>query len=301
MNSTISNLITMCIANQTSSASSLPNDAQNVFGINTTACGHSNSDSSSSVELILTNLTIEQQFDEFFTDLQSRVRSELYVYTCLFVIGAFANLFVLYHLIHDGNNSRVNYFITHLTIADLMVIFVTIIIEIVWRLMIAWPAGDVLCKLVQYARVFGFYLNSSILICISLDRYFAIVHPLSVLNIEDRNKQFLTASYAFAIIACIPQLIVFHVVYHPKFGDLFAQCSTRGFFTSKALESTYAIGSVAGMYFIPLAFIMFCYLSILRKITSSAAEQRHLQGLKVFRSLVLNYFCKLYLFDYACN
>lgn len=57
-----------------------------------------------------------------------------------------------------------------------------IFLQIFWRLMVQWKAGGMMCKVFQVVRAFGPYLSSTIIICISLDRYFAVLHPLKVIN-----------------------------------------------------------------------------------------------------------------------
>ncbi|VVD04030.1 unnamed protein product [Leptidea sinapis] len=49
----------------------------------------------------------------------------------------------------------------------------------------AWLAGNLMCKMLLVMRAFGLYLSSNVLVCISLDRYFAVVHPLRFLREPD--------------------------------------------------------------------------------------------------------------------
>ena len=219
------------------------------------------------------NATLEEELDDFIQKMRGQARPEILVYVVLFLIGGAANLYVLSHLIRERSPSRMNHFIRHLTIADSIVIFVTISIEIIWRLTISWRTGNIGCKLAQFARAFGLYLTSAILICISVDRYYAFIHPLSVLNSEDRNKIYLVISYFGSLMLCIPQLIVFQVEYHPKFGELFGQCQTRSYFANhKFLEQCYTIGTMVGMYLVPLVVVVYCYTAIIRCLHISANQ-----------------------------
>lgn len=124
---------------------------------------------------ITSNITLEQELDQFFAGMRGRVDFELCFYVPLFFIGSFSNLYVLTKLLRDHSNSRMHHLIRHLTIADAMVVLVTITIEIVWRITIRWPFGNAACKIAMFARAFGLYLTSCLLICISLDRYYAFV------------------------------------------------------------------------------------------------------------------------------
>ncbi|KAK3603111.1 hypothetical protein CHS0354_027896 [Potamilus streckersoni] len=106
-------------------------------------------------------------------------------YSCLFFVAASGNLIVCITLSrYRGIKSRVNMFIMHLAIADLIVAFIMLPLETVWHITVSWNAGDVACRILMFFRAFGFYLSSFVLVSISLDRYFSIVHPL---RIHDAN------------------------------------------------------------------------------------------------------------------
>ena len=137
-------------------------------------------------------------------------------YSVLFVIAAFGNLTVFITLFRNRHRkSRVNLFIMHLNIADLNVTFVMLPLEIGWHVTVYWRAGDVPCRMLMFCRAFGFYLSSFILVTISLDRYFAILHPLSLNDADKRGKLMLALAWLFSFVASIPQ--VSHIYYHDKF------------------------------------------------------------------------------------
>ena len=91
-------------------------------------------------------------------------------YSLLFVLAATGNLTVFVTLCRHRRKSRVNWFIMHLAIADMIVTFVMMPLEVAWHLTVSWRAGDIACRLLMVCRVFGFYLSSFILIVICLDR-----------------------------------------------------------------------------------------------------------------------------------
>ena len=133
----------------------------------------------------------------------------LITYTVLFVIAALGNLTVFITLFKNRHRrSRVNMFIMHLSIADMIVTFIMVPMEIGWHAAVYWRAGDVACRLLMFFRTFGFYLSAFILITISLDRYFAILHPLSLHDAEKRGKLMLAFAWICSTIASIPQVSV---------------------------------------------------------------------------------------------
>ena len=130
-------------------------------------------------------------------------------YSILFFIAATGNLTVFIILVKNRRRrSRVNLFIMHLSVADMIVTFLMMPMEIGWHVTVSWNAGDLCCRFFMFCRVFGFYLSSFILITISLDRYFAIAHPLSLINADKRGRFMLLLAWIFSIIASIPQVII---------------------------------------------------------------------------------------------
>lgn len=128
-------------------------------------------------------------------------------YSCLFVIAATGNLTVLITLLRSRTiKSRVNTYIMHLSIADLIVAFIMLPLEIVWNITVSWEAGDAACRILMFFRALGFYLSSFVLVTISLDRYFSIVHPMSIHDAERRGKIMITLAWALSVIASLPQV-----------------------------------------------------------------------------------------------
>ena len=78
--------------------------------------------------------------------------------------------------------------------------------EIGWKATVQWLAGDISCRLFKFFSIFGLYLSSNILICISLDRFYAIVCPLSAGKAARNMKIFLWAAWIVSILSAAPQV-----------------------------------------------------------------------------------------------
>jgi gonadotropin-releasing hormone receptor len=102
--------------------------------------------------------------------------------------------------------TRLTLLILHLSIADLIVTFFLIPMEIFWRISVGWAGGNFLCKACQFFRAFGLYLSSMIIICISMDRYFAVIHPLKVFGGRKTVKRMLGLAWVAAILCSSPQV-----------------------------------------------------------------------------------------------
>ncbi|KAH9370212.1 hypothetical protein HPB48_019353 [Haemaphysalis longicornis] len=132
---------------------------------------------------------------------------QVVVYCILFLIAAGGNVPVFVTLLRNRHRkSRIKLMIMHLAIADMIVTFVMIPVEVVWRLTVQWLAGDLMCKLMQMMRAFGPYLSSAVLVCISVDRYFAVLHPLKVHDAHRRGKIMLAVAWYASLICSVPQV-----------------------------------------------------------------------------------------------
>ncbi|XP_030832125.1 gonadotropin-releasing hormone receptor 2 isoform X1 [Strongylocentrotus purpuratus] len=165
-----------------------------------------------------------------------------------------------------GRKSRVNLLVLHLTIADLLITFINISTDVVWFCTVAWLAGNTMCKLIMFMETFAMYASSFVLIVISIDRYAAIVHPLSVRAADRRCKIMLRVAWGSAAVCSIPQLVV-HELMSPSFNPTFYQCVDYGFKEKYfRLWWLYHIFVTLIMYVVPLATIFACYSSIVWKI-----------------------------------
>ncbi|XP_050402450.1 adipokinetic hormone/corazonin-related peptide receptor variant I isoform X2 [Patella vulgata] len=211
-------------------------------------------------------------------------------YSCLFLIAATGNLTVFITLFRSrGFKSRVNSFIMHLSVADLIVAFVMLPMETAWHITVSWKAGDFACRLMMFFRAFGFYLSSFTLVTISLDRYFSIVHPMSLHDAERRGKIMLTVAWTLSVVASLPQSVIFHVEQHPVF-TWFEQCVTFNFFPSQSHELAYNLFNVITVYVMPLVVITTSYCLILCKIyrnsTMVKGERHILRGSRGSRGTI---------------
>ncbi|XP_029832065.2 gonadotropin-releasing hormone receptor isoform X1 [Ixodes scapularis] len=197
---------------------------------------------------------------------------QVIVYSVLFVAAAAGNVSVFFSLFGERHRkSRIKLMILHLVVADLIVTFVMIPLEIIWRLTVQWTAGNVMCKVMQVLRAFGPYLSSMVLVCISVDRYFAVLHPFKVHDARRRGRMMLAAAWYTSLVCSSPQAFIFRVMEHPAMPG-FYQCVTFAFFPSPWHERAYNLFCLLVLYGVPLAAIMLCYGCILAEIRRSSTE-----------------------------
>ena len=135
-------------------------------------------------------------------------------------------------------------------------------LEIGWSATVMWTAGDALCRIFSFFRIFGLFLSGNILICISFDRFYAIVCPLATGSAKRINRILLASAWILATLSASPQLYIFHVEAHPNF-PWYTQCVTFNSFPSPVYETAYTVFGMIMMYVVPLAAIIFTYTIIL--------------------------------------
>nr|CAD7401032.1 unnamed protein product [Timema poppensis] len=215
-------------------------------------------------------------------------------YSILLIISSVGNITVLIILRRKKTKrSRINLLLMHLAIADLFVTLLMMPLEIGWNFTVAWTASDALCRVMAFFRIFGLYLSSFVLVCISIDRYYAVLKPMALHGVDRRARIMLSVAWVLSIIFSTPQcstttagdilvhqhgaelrqpafpttrkIVLFHVEPHSKVS-WYVQCVTFHSFPSKAQELAYLVFGMAMMYGIPLLVIIFTYVSILLEI-----------------------------------
>ncbi|XP_013173702.1 PREDICTED: gonadotropin-releasing hormone receptor-like [Papilio xuthus] len=211
--------------------------------------------------------------DYVSTDLLPRDQHAVIVtYWVLMTLGALGNLAVLISLAKTRRRkSRVDLLMTHLAIADVSVTCGVIPLEIGWKYTNEWLAGNVLCKALLVMRAFGLYLSSNVLVCISLDRFFAVLYPLKLRVAHKRSQHMLYWAWAMALACSLPQSVVFRVLQHPQVPG-FEQCVSFDAFESVGQEIAYNVSCLCAMYFVPLLVISVCYICIFCRIRRCSNE-----------------------------
>lgn len=109
--------------------------------------------------------------------------------------------------------------------------------------------------------------------CISLDRYYAIVHPLAITNSSRRCRFMVTVAWLSSTVCSCPQPFIFHVETHPIF-KWYQQCVTFNSFPNADFELVYNFFGFTFLYGVPLVTIVSCYFRILLEIWRINSRRR---------------------------
>ncbi|CAI2356554.1 unnamed protein product [Caenorhabditis sp. 36 PRJEB53466] len=124
-----------------------------------------------------------------------------------------------------GSQNSFRLFKLSLLASDMMIMFLYAAVKALWLLQFEWKFGWIACKLYRYGSSVAFFSNSNIVCGIALDRYLSVYsnHIIGVRQ-HQRTLRLLFAAWIIALIAALPQLIVWET-YRPNSLD-WEQCVT---------------------------------------------------------------------------
>ncbi|XP_054875748.1 gonadotropin-releasing hormone II receptor-like isoform X3 [Poeciliopsis prolifica] len=191
----------------------------------------------------------------------------------LFLFAACSNLALLAS-VWCGRGRRLSSHLRPLMLslaaADLMMTFVVMPLDAAWNITVQWYGGEALCKLLCFLKLFAMHAAAFILVVISLDRHYAILHPLDALSAHRRNRCMLLLAWTLSLLLASPQLFLFRTI-RLDAAD-FTQCASHGSFAGRWQETLYNMFHFVTLYVVPLLLMSCCYSRILLHI-----NRQHLQ------------------------
>ncbi|KAJ8000268.1 hypothetical protein DPEC_G00203080 [Dallia pectoralis] len=215
------------------------------------------------------NSSLPPSFDDWETPtFTAAARVRVAATMVLFVFAAFSNLSVLVSVLWGRGRRLAPHLrplIASLASADLVMTFVVMPLDAAWNVTVQWYAGDAMCKLLCFLKLFAMHSSAFILVVVSLDRHHAILHPFDALDAEHRNKRMLVAAWILSLLLASPQLFIFRAI--KAKGVEFTQCVTHGSFPKRWHETVYNMFHFVTLYVVPLLVMSFCYTHILIEIS----------------------------------
>lgn len=156
--------------------------------------------------------------------------------------------------------SRMYYFMKHLSIADLVVAIFQVLPQLIWDITFRFYGPDILCRLVKYLQVVGMFASTYMLVLMSIDRCLAICQPLRSLH-KRKDRLYVVSSWVMSLLFSIPQVYIFSLrevgngVYD-CWGDFVQPWGAKAYITWISLT----------IYIIPVAILSICYGLISFKI-----------------------------------
>ncbi|KAK2709167.1 allatostatin-A receptor-like [Artemia franciscana] len=183
------------------------------------------------------------------------------------IVGLFGNaLVVIVVAANQQMRNTTNLLIINLAIADLLFIVFCVPFTACYYALPSWPFGDTWCKIVQYLIIVTAYISVYTLVLMSLDRYLAVVHPISSMSIRTESNTYIAiiAVWSILILVCIPVALVHgELVFYIWEGVEKKQCH---FLTYYGSLPTFQIAFFVTAYVLPLSIIIGLYFRMISRL-----------------------------------
>ncbi|XP_062847930.1 C-X-C chemokine receptor type 3.1 [Trichomycterus rosablanca] len=209
------------------------------------------------------------------------------LYSLALVFGLLGNGLVLVVLIQKRRTwSVTDVFILNLSVADLLLLITLPL----WAVdaAVGWNFSDGLCKLAGATFRVNFYCGIFLLACISLDRYFSVVHAVQMYS---RRRPWLVhlsclAVWIFCLLLSIPDWIHLQVSKDSRRGGK-SECTPTYLPEWRlALRTLY---HVLG-FFLPAVVMLYCYTRILLRLQLGSQGAQKQRAVRVILVLVIAFF-----------
>ncbi|KAG1668491.1 Allatostatin-A receptor [Nymphon striatum] len=194
------------------------------------------------------------------------------------IIGLVGNaLVVIVVLMNRQMRNTTNMLIINLAIADLLFIIFCVPFTATDYSTSLWPFGDVWCRIVQYLILVCAYMSVYTLVLMSVDRYLAVVHPISSMSIRTEKNAIIAIvlMWVTILVFCIPVIAT-----HGNFKYIFmyreqSQCAfLEKYYNLKAFQMSFFLSS----YVIPLTLITFLYIQMLNRLWRGVGVGGHISS-----------------------
>ncbi|KAK1337860.1 hypothetical protein QTO34_000961 [Cnephaeus nilssonii] len=209
-------------------------------------------------------------------------------YSLICVLGLLGNvLVVLTFAFYKKAKSMTDVYLLNMALADILFVL-TLPFWAVTHATGRWVFSGALCKLVRGVYAVNFHCGMLLLACISLDRYVAIVQATRSFRLRARVRAHHRA-ICLAVWALSGLLSVWTVVFNQKYPLQGREvCEPRYLDVAEPLRWKLLLLGLQLLwgFFVPLLFMTFCYLLIVRTLVRAQNSRRH-KAIRVIMAVVL--------------
>ncbi|XP_025107553.1 cardioacceleratory peptide receptor-like isoform X1 [Pomacea canaliculata] len=216
------------------------------------------------------NYTLDEFINETHSMYDFYKVPQLVLVSTLLVFIVVGNCCVLaaIQLSDNGRKTRMNFFITHLAIADLLVGVICVLTDLLSKITVEWYAGNVMCKIIQYLQAAVTYVSTYVLVSLSLDRYDAVARPMNFSRSQYQARVLIWLSWVSALLFALPALFLYSVEQqedkHQCWIDFPLFWHWKLFFTLVAVVT----------FVLPAIIIASCYIAIILVIWTKGHNSR---------------------------
>ncbi|XP_026877120.2 arginine vasopressin receptor 1Ab isoform X1 [Electrophorus electricus] len=189
---------------------------------------------------------------------------EIIVLSVTFLVAVVGNLSVLMAMYNTKKSSRMNLFIKHLSLADLVVAFFQVLPQLCWEITFRFYGPDFLCRVIKHLQVLGMFASTYMTVMMTVDRYIAICHPLKTLQQPtERAYIMIVSTWLCSVLLSTPQYFIFSLSEIQNGSNVY---DCWGHFIEPWGVRTYITWITVGIFLIPVVVLMVCYGFICRSI-----------------------------------
>ncbi|XP_078660159.1 neuropeptide FF receptor 2-like [Branchiostoma floridae x Branchiostoma belcheri] len=190
-------------------------------------------------------------------------------YFLIFALCLVGNTLVCFVVIKIPRMRTVtNYFILNLAVSDLLVGIFCMPFTLVDNIVLGWPFGDAMCRLVPFMQTTSVIASVFTLLAIAVDRFYAVVLPMKPKLTVSQMAKAVTAIWVFAVSISLPLIIFNHDKEYPdQVGNvvyLVHHCQEQ--FPGVDVSKYYSLSLFVLCYLVPLGIILVLYVLIGHRI-----------------------------------
>ncbi|KAJ8022528.1 QRFP-like peptide receptor [Holothuria leucospilota] len=226
--------------------------------------------------LAILNFSDKQAFIEFYKydeiDVVHRLSPTAIgclsaIFCLIFIVGLTGNLFLIVLVICKRNMQTViNIFNVSLAFADLLITLFCIPFTLVEQVTEDWVLGRFMCKILNYITTVSVICSVLTMTAIAVERHSAICHPLRSKVIQTPRRAIICSIviWCFTLMLNMPLFVLIDIAFfkHPFQDITYEFCEWKNGEQEKRVSLCYVIL----LYFVPLLFVCFLYIRIVRKL-----------------------------------
>ena len=197
------------------------------------------------------------------------------LYGIVSLLAICGNVLVMLVIVKNRKMHTVtNFFIANLACADILIGLLSTPFQFQAALLQRWNLPDLLCPIAPFVKELSVSVSILTLAVISVDRYFAVIHPLKPRCSKSIAKIVMVVLWIFCVASALPAALVFRVMMYPDNvpGTVKPVCLPVWPEVEKVnLPKLYRLYLVMIQYFVPLVIICYAYFRIICRIWGTHA------------------------------
>ncbi|XP_050388391.1 cardioacceleratory peptide receptor [Patella vulgata] len=134
----------------------------------------------------------------------------------VFIVIGNCSVLAAIQLSKNGRKTRMNFFIMHLAIADLLVGIICVSTDLMSKITVEWHAGNAICKILQYLQAIVTYSSTFVLVSLSIDRYDAVARPMNFSRSAYQARVLISLAWIAALVFALPAPFLYQVEEHQQ-------------------------------------------------------------------------------------